>query len=150
MKIQNALIAIAMARQSQAAQVIIESPDQGQTRASASIESRGLHWNEREQRLTAVITYSNKDYEAPAVHPHDDTLAFSLPGVRYDQANNLFYAVSKDGRRTPIAKFTTLLFGKKIQLLPGTAIYAQQFHGGVTVKLVTGEPEANRHWIDIH
>ena len=84
------------------------------------------------------------------MHPHDDTLAFSLPGVRYDQANNLFFAMSKDGQRTPIAKFTTVLFGKKIQLLPGAAIYAQQLHGNVSVKLVTGEPNANRHWIDIH
>jgi hypothetical protein len=145
-----ALAAIAMTCQTQAAQVLITSPNQGQTRASASIESRGLHWNARDQSLTAVITYSNKNYEAPVVHPHEDTLAFALPGVRYDQANNLFYAVSKDGQRTPIAKYTSVLFGKKIQLLPGAAVYAQQLHVNVSVKLVTGEPNSNQHWIDIH
>jgi hypothetical protein len=58
--------------------------------------------------------------------------------------------MSKDGQRTPIAKFTSVLFGKKIQLVPGAAIYAQQLHGNVSVKLVTGEPNSNRHWIDIH
>jgi len=100
--------------------------------------------------LTAVITYSNKNYESPVVHPHDDTFAFALPGVRFDQANNVFYAMSKDGQRTPIAKFTTVLFGKKIQLLPGAAVYAQQNHGNVSVKLVTGEPDPNLHWIDMH
>ena len=84
------------------------------------------------------------------MHPHDDTLAFALPGVQYDQPNNVFYVKSKNGERTPIAKFTTVLGGKKIQLLPGAAIYAQQLHGNVSVKLVTGEPNANRHWIDIH
>ena len=117
-----ALIAITMTCQSQAAQVVSTSPDQGQTRAFASIESRGLHWNARDQMLTAVITYSNKNYEAPMVNPHDDTMAFSLPGVRYDQANNLFYAMSKDGLlpwfgklhpkyRTPhIATITTAAF----------------------------------------
>jgi len=145
-----ALIAITMTCQSQASQVVITSPNQGETHASASIESRGLHWNARDQRLTAVITYSNNDYQAPYVNPHDDTLAFALPGVRYDQANNLFYAMSKDGQRSPIARFTSVLFGKRIQLLPGAAIYAQQLHGNVSVKLVTGEPDSNRHWIDIH
>jgi hypothetical protein len=145
-----ALIAIAWTCQSQASQVVITSPNQGETRASASIENRGLHWNARHQRLTAIITYSNKNYESPSVHPHDDTLAFALPGVRYNQAGNVFYATSKNGQRTPIAKFQPVLFGKKIQLLPGAAIVAQQFHGDVSVKLVTGEPSSTPHWIDIH
>ena len=145
-----ALAAIAMTCQSQASQVLITSPNQGETRASASIESRGLHWNARNQTLTAIITYSNKDHEAPLVHPHEDTLAFALPGVRYDQAANVFYAVSRNGERTPIATFTTVLFGKKIQMLPGAAIYAEQLHGNVSVKLVTGASNQNLHWIDIH
>jgi hypothetical protein len=144
------LIAIAMTCQSQAAQVVITSPNQGETRASSSIESRGLHWNERNQTLTAVITYSNKNYESPSVHPQDDTLAFTLPGVRYDQGDNVFYAVGRNGQRTPIAKFRQVLFGKKIQMLPGTAIYAQQNRGNVSVKLVTGEPDPSQHWIDVH
>jgi hypothetical protein len=67
-------------RQAQPAQIIITSPDQGRTRASGSMGSRGLHWNARDQTLTAVITDSDRDYEAPELHPHDDTLAFALPG----------------------------------------------------------------------
>lgn len=146
-----ALAAIAMICQAQASQVIIISPNQGRTiDAFSSIESRGLHWNARNQRLTAVITYSNKAYESEIADRHDDTLAFALPGVRYDQVNNVFYAMSKDGRSTPIATFKSVLFGKEIQLLPGAAIYAQQNHGNVSVKLVTGEPDPNLHWINIH
>lgn len=145
-----ALIAIAMTCQSQATQVIITSPNQGETRAFSSIERRGLHWNERNQTLTAVITYSNKDYDSPMVHPHDDTLAFALPGVRYDQGDNVFYAIGRNGQRTPIAKFRQVLFGKKIQMLPGAAIYAQQSRGNVLVKLVMGETDPNLHWIDVH
>jgi hypothetical protein len=145
-----ALIAITMTCQSQAATITITSPDQGETRASASIANRGLHWNSRDQELRAVITYSNKNYDSPAVHPHDDTLAFTLPGVRYDQKDNVFYAVSKGGERTPIAKFTNVLFGKKIQMLPGATIYATQLHGNVSVKLVKGEPSAAPHWVDTH
>ena len=155
MKILNPFIAtlaaIALTCQARASQVIITSPDQGQTHdALSSIESRGLHWNARHQRLTAVITYSNKAYEqSEDVDRHDATLAFALPGVQYDEGSNVFY-VMKNGQRVPVAKFTTVLFGKKIQLLPGAAIYAQQNHGNVSVKLVTGEPDPNRHWIDIH
>jgi hypothetical protein len=145
-----ALIAITMTCQAQAAQVLLTSPNQGQTfDAFSSIESRGLHWNARDHMLTAVITYSNKNYESPAAHPHDDTLAFALPGVQYDEASNVFY-VMKNGRRVPVAKFTTVFFGKKIQLLPGAAIYAQQNHGDVSVKLIQGEPDPNLHWIDIY
>jgi len=156
MKILNPFIAtlaaIALTCQARASQVIITSPDQGQTHdALSSIESRGLHWNARHQRLTAVITYSNKAYEqSEDVDRHDATLAFALPGVRYDEVNNVFYAISKGGRSTPVATFKSVLFGKEIQLLPGAAIYAQQNHGNVSVKLVTGEPDPNRHWIDIH
>jgi hypothetical protein len=145
-----ALFALAMTCTSQAANVTIISPDQGQTRASASIASRGLHWDPRDQKLRAVITYSNKNYESPDVHPHDDTLAFALPGVQYDQPNNVFYVKSQKGERTPIAKFTSVLGGKKIQLLPGVAIHATQIHGNVSIKLVTGEPNSNQHWIDTH
>jgi hypothetical protein len=116
-----ALIAITMTCQSQAAQVLVTSPSQGQTfDAFSSIESRGLHWNARDHMLTAVITYSNKNYESPAAHPHDDTLAFALPGVQYDEGSNVFY------------------------------VYAQQNHGDVSVKLIKGEPDPNRHWIDIY
>ena len=146
-----ALTAAAMTSQAQPFQVCISSPNQGHTiDAVSSIEARGLHWNPRNQRLTALITYSNKNYSGRFVDPHEDTLAFSLPGVHYDQANNVFYAVSKDGRRTPIATFKPMLFGNEIQLLPGAAIYAQQIHGDVSVKLVTGERDPNRHWIDMH
>ena len=146
-----ALAVIAMTYQARASQVIITSPDQGRTiDAFSSIESRGLHWNARNQRLFAVITYSNRAYTYDDVDRHDATLAFALPGVRYDEVNNVFYAISKDGRSTPIATFKAVLFGKEIKLLPGAAVYAQQNHGDVSVKLVTGERDPNRHWIDIH
>lgn len=147
----TAFAAIATICQAQPFQVCITSPNQGHTiDAFSSIESRGLHWNARTQRLTAVITYSNKIYSGRLVDPHEDTLVFGLPGVRYNQAKNVFYTISKDGQRTPIAAFKPVLFGNEIQLLPGAAIYAQQNHGDVSVKLVTGERDPNRHRIDIH
>ena len=141
-----ALIAITMTCQSQAATVSITSPSQGETSSDSSIASRGLHWNASRQELTAVITYSNQDYVSPSTHRHDDTLAFALPGVRYDQAANVFYAVSKNGQRTPIATFKSVLFGKKIQLLPGATIHSDQDHGKVSVKLMTGAPSSAPHW----
>ena len=141
-----ALIAITMTCQSQAAQVTITSPDRGETSSDSSIASRGLHWNASQHELTAVITFSNQNYVSPSTHRHDDTLAFALPGVRYDQAANVFYAVSEKGGRTPIATFKPVLFGKKIQLLPGATIYSQQNHGNVSVKLITGAPSSAPHW----
>jgi hypothetical protein len=150
MKIQTApmaaLIAIAMTCISQAATVSITSPDHGQTPADASIASRGLHWAARDQQLRAVITFSNKDYTSPATHGQDNTLAFALPGVRFDESSNVFYAVGKNGERTPVAKYTSVLFGKKIQLLPGAVVDVRENRGNISVKLVKGMPSDAAHW----
>jgi hypothetical protein len=142
-----ALLAVTITCQSQAATLTIASPNQGQTRSDSSIISRGLHWKTTQQRLTAVITFSNVDYVLQADPRETDTFAFALPGVRYDDAKNVFYTISKNGQRTPIAEFRRVLFGQEIELLPSATIYAENDHGNVTVRLlVNGATPASR-WI---
>jgi hypothetical protein len=105
----------------------------------------------RERKLTAVITFSNVNYVLQADPREDDTFAFVLPGVRFDSEHNVFYAISEDGHRTPIAEFKRVLFGKKIQLLPGATIYARKDYGDITVKLiVTDRPTSASHWREVN
>jgi hypothetical protein len=146
-----ALFAVTMTGQLQAAQVTVTSPDQAQTQSDSSILSRGLHWDERDHALSAVITYSNLNYVSDLESRKDDTFRFMLPGVQFDSAKNIFYVESRNGQRTPIAKFRTLLFGKKIQLLPGATVYATKEYGKISVKLmVAPEPTSAPHWIELN
>jgi hypothetical protein len=138
--------AVSLAGSLQAAPTVINSPSHGETLSESSILSEGLHWNARLQRLTAVITFSNEDYASDSTQRHDDTLTFALPGVRYDEAGNVFYTTARNGERTPIAKFAPMLFGKVIKLLPGATVYVEQAYGNISVKLVKTEPNGAPHW----
>jgi len=77
----------------------IRSPDHHQALSDSSITTRGLHWDERRQRMTAIISFSNANYDSEIEPRHDDTSSFALPGIRYDQAGNVFYITSKTGWR---------------------------------------------------
>ena len=143
------IFAISVAGSLRAAPVVIDSPNHGETLCGSSMLSQGLHWNERRQQLTAVITFSNENYASDSTQRHDDTLAFALPGVRYDQAENIFYVSSKNGERTPIAKFRTMLFGKIIQLLPGATVYVEKNYGNISIKLVKTLPNGEPHWKEV-
>ena len=144
-----AIFALSLARSLQAAPVVINSPNHGETLSESSMLSQGLHWNARLQQLTAVITFSNEGYASDSTQRHDDTLAFVLPGVRYDQAENVFYAISRNGERTPIAKFGPMLFGKVIQLLPGATVYVEKSYGNISIKLVKAPPNGAPHWKEV-
>jgi hypothetical protein len=144
-----AVLAISFASALQAAPVVINSPNHGETLSESSILSQGLHWDARRQRLTAIITFSNENYASDSTQRHDDTLAFALPGVRYDQAENVFYVISKNGERTPIAKFSPMLFGKVIQLLPGATVYVEKSYGNISIKLVKTQPNGAPHWKEV-
>jgi hypothetical protein len=144
-----AIFAVSLARSLQAAPVVINSPNHSETLSESSMLSQGLHWNARLQQLTAVITFSNEGYASDSTQRHDDTLAFALPGVRYDQAENVFYAVSKNGEHSPIAKFGPMLFGKVIQLLPGATVYVEKSYGNISIKLVKAQPNGAPHWKEV-
>jgi len=145
-----ALVAVTLTCQSQASPVIITSPDQCETLADSSIQSRGLHWNARRHALTAVITFSNINYASHVEERHDDTFGFLLPGVKYDEAKNVFYVVARNGERTPIATFKPLLFGKTIQLLPGATVFVNEHYGKISVTLRTSpEPASEPHWQEV-
>jgi hypothetical protein len=73
-------------------------------------------------------------------------MAFALPGVRYDQAKNVFYVIAKNGERTPIAKFAPVLFGKVIQLVPGAKIYVDNHYGNIAIKLVKTQSGSSERW----
>jgi hypothetical protein len=145
----TALFALAMLCQSQAETLTIESPSQGQTRTQSSISRRGLHWNKDQQKLLAVITYSNSNYIAEADRQDLDTLVFEFPGVLFDSEKNVFYALAPGGQRMLIAESKRVLFGRDITLLPSATIYAERNRGIITVKLVVTDghtPEAR--WIE--
>jgi hypothetical protein len=144
-----AIAAISLAGSLQAAPVVISSPNHGETLSESSILSQGLHWNERRQQMTAIITFSNGNYASDSTQRHDDTLAFALPGIRYDQGANIFYVVSKGGEHTPIAKFSPMLFGKVIQLLPGATVYVEKYYGNISLRLVKAQPTGAPHWREI-
>lgn len=147
----SALFAFAMICQSQAETLTIESPNQGQTRSQSSISRRGLHWNKNQQKLTAVITYSNGNYIAEADRQYQDTMVFDLPGVVFDSGKNVFYALSGSGQRTPIAEMKRSFFVTDIQLLPSATIYAERNRGNISVKLVVTDGRTpDSRWVEVN
>jgi len=146
-----ALFALAMICQSQAETLTIESPNQGQTRNQSSISRRGLHWNKDQQKLIAVITYSNANYIAEADRQDLDTLVFELPGVQFDSEKNVFYALAPGGQRMLIAESKRVLFGRDIALLPSATIYAERNRGTITVKLVVTDGRTpDSRWVEVN
>jgi len=146
-----ALLAVTMICQSQAETLTIISPNQGQTRSDATISRKGLHWNAGQQKLTAVISFSNANYVYEANPQQENTFTFELPGVLFDSGKNVFYVTTGNGQRTPIAEMKRVLFGKEISLLPAATIYANTDHGNVSVKLsVTDGPTPALRWVQIH
>lgn len=148
--IMAAIAAIAVHCQMPAnAAVVIHSPTQGETRSDSTVYSHGLHWDPRSQTLSAVITYSNTLYVLQADPVQENTFAFPLPGVHFDSQNDVFYVVSRNGERTPIAEYRSGIFGKQIRMLPGATVYSRNDHGNVSVQLkAAGHPTGAPHWVE--
>lgn len=129
--------------------VVIASPQRAQVKVFSGMANMGLHWNSDADSLVASITFSNVNYVSPGESLGDETVAFALPGVKYDSTDHAFYKVSDD-ERIPVATMVAGVFGRRIKLAPGARILALDNHGTISVMLVaTREPVTGSQWLRV-
>jgi hypothetical protein len=118
--------------------IAITSPDTAVTFAYGTIKQRSLFWDNRNKILLARVVFTD---EEPVVgSPQDDPHEFRLPGVSFDAAKGIFYAVTSQGETIPVARLKKTLFFKTIEVLPNAVIRVQHPRGNVTVVLEAVSP----------
>ena len=119
--------------------ISITSPDAGVTFAYGSIKNRSLIWNQRNQMLTAMVTFT--DAQQASGQPNEETLYFRLPGISFDEAKGLFFATSAKGQVIPVARIKKMLFIKSVEATPNAVVRVQRMRSNVTVVLEAISPD---------
>jgi hypothetical protein len=120
--------------------IAITSPDTAVTFAYGTIKQRSLLWNSRDKLLIARVVFT--DAEPVTGTPQDDPHEFRLPGVGFDEAKGIFYAVSERDETIPVARLKKTLFFKTIEVLPNAVIRVEHPRGNVTVILEAVSPDS--------
>jgi hypothetical protein len=118
--------------------VTITSPDTATTFVIGSIKSHSLIWNKQRKELIAEVTFT--DAEVNFGQPNDDTHEFRLPGVTFDEAKGIFYALSDKGESIPVARFKKVLFIKTIETTSNAVVRVLYPKGNVQVILEAISP----------
>jgi hypothetical protein len=118
--------------------ISITSPDTGVTFAFGAVKQRSLFWDGTDKLLVARVVFTDAQSNEGA--PQEDTHEFRLPGVSFDEAKGIFYAVSARGETIPVAHIKKALFFKSIEVLPNAVIRIQHPRGNVTVLLEAVSP----------
>jgi hypothetical protein len=123
--------------------ISITSPDKAVTFAYGTIKQRTLFWDGKNKILIARVVFTDAQLNEGA--PQEDQEQFRLPGVSFDQAKGVFYAVSARGETIPVARLKKALFFKTIEVLPNAVIRIQHPRGNVTVILEAIRPDDLKH-----
>ena len=123
--------------------IAITSPDVATTFAYGTIKSHSLIWDKRDKLLLVHVVFT--DTEGSIDQVQDDEHEFRLPGVSFDEAKGVFYAVSAGGEAIPVARIRKTLFIKSIEILPNAKVHIAHPRGNVTVSLEAIRPNDPMH-----
>src|ERR1700722_10273332 len=118
--------------------IAITSPDAATTFAYGSIKDRALLWDSKNKMLFARIVFTDAEFSDG--HAQEDEHEFRFPGVRFDAAKGIFYAVSAEGETIPVARVKKALFFKTIEVLPNAVVRIEHPRGNVTAILEAISP----------
>ncbi len=119
--------------------ISITSPDQGTTFAYGEIKNHELIWNKNTQMLSARVTFTDAQFNVG--QPNDDIHFFRLPGITFDPAKGIFYAMSAKGVAIPVAFMKKTLFFKTVQATANANVRIIRERGQVTVILEAISPD---------
>jgi hypothetical protein len=128
-----------LAQEGAAPLISITSPDSGSTFAYATTKSRALVWSKKDQVLSAELTFT--DSRQTDGQPNEDTHRFRLPGVAFNEAKGVFFALSPKGEAVPVARLKKELLFNTIQVLPNAVVRVLHERGEVTVILEATRPD---------
>lgn len=95
-------------------------------------------WDKKNQVLTVHVTFT--DAEQNLGDPNDDQHQFRLPGIKFDEAKGLFYAISAKGEAIPVAHMKKVAFFKVVEATPNAVVRIQHPSGIITVSLEAISP----------
>ena len=120
----------------EAAHVKLLSPDTAQTFAVGSLDDHNFTWNARTGQFGAILKFSNR----PATKwREEESFRFVFPEVKFDAANQTFYALTSDNQRVPIAQLRAHWFGREIVPAPGTQVLVANEGGKVRLLLTADD-----------
>ena len=118
--------------------IAITSPDVATTFAYGSIKSHTLIWDKKHKLLLALVVFTDSEFSNGS--SPDDEHEFRLPGVSFDEAKGVFYALSAKGKVIPLAHIKKTLFYQTIEVLPNANVRIEHPHGNVSVVLEAISP----------
>ena len=142
-----AIVSAAFLTNVQAAEKVIESPQQPSTLSFYTLDNDHLRALP-DGELAASVTFSNVDYVSTLEPRDDERYDFVFPGVSYDPANGSYFV--REGReRIPVATVSKGLIGSRIKLAPGARIIVKVKDGRADVALDANDhPVGRPHWVD--
>lgn len=116
--------------------VQIISTEMPQSWSYGDMTNHRLVWDAKKQQFRADVTFSDQFYSSD-VNPQPDTEVYQcpFPGVRFDEASQLFIARTAKGKTVPVAQRKKTLFGTQIELLPTSRVTIYNFSGKLIVVL---------------
>lgn len=116
--------------------VQIISPETPQSWAYGDMDDHKLVWDAAKKEFRAQLVFSPGAYaEEQSAVTNRETYDCPFPGVRFDEASQLFIAKTKKGTDVPLAKRIKVVFGTQIVLLPTSRVTIYNFRGKLVVEL---------------
>ena len=113
----------------------IDSPNKNEVGIRCSMTRNLLRWFPKDNVLMAELTFSDANYAGDGTPIQTDTYQFSLPGVTFDPATNIFYVAAPTGEKVAFAQRTKIFLGSRIDLYKIARIFVCRIRGEVTVSL---------------
>jgi hypothetical protein len=96
--------------------VRINSPNEAEVTALAQIERKRLVWNDQRKEMSAVISFSNRQYATAGDSTVHETHQFYLPGLIYEKSTGEYYVKGRKEER--------IVFARDVKHGPVTSIEA--------------------------
>lgn len=129
------LLPCALFAQAKPVKVQIISPETPQSWSYGDMEDHKLVWDANRKQLRAELTFSPGAYGDNNTVSDREIYECPFPGVRFDEASQLFIGKTKKGNDVPLAKRIQVVFGTQIVLLPTSRVTIYNFSGKLVVVL---------------
>ena len=133
----------------EAATVRLNSLNSYQTFSFGSTVRQRLLWDKDKQMLYGLIEFTNQPYVLRGEYVQRETALFFFRGVKYDEAQKLFY-VNSGGTRIPVAHLRNQIINTEVQPAKGTQVIVNKSASGkVRLTIVASTtPRSGDAWVE--
>jgi len=125
-------ICLASAFTVEAAKVKLLSPDTAHTYAVEFLVDHSFTWNAQTQQFGADLRF---DGRSATGWQEEESFRFVFSEVKFDATNRIFYVLTGDNERVPVAELRKGFLGQVIVPAPGTTVLIANEHGKIRLVL---------------